>query len=153
MRRWYESCIVALFMTRSAATLDGPFLVRTPGVVAVAGSLVGTALVVITLLVVLYTDAPWWVPAWTGACGAALAGSGLWAWRRPHEVFAALQVGATVAVAGVGSSAPAMRMWIQLGLADPGLHRVEVAVVGVTLGLLCACYLAFVMADLVRGAR
>jgi hypothetical protein len=140
-------------MPRNAATLDGPFLVRTPGIVAVAGSLVGTALVVITLLVLLYTEAPWWMSGWTGACGAVFVASGLWAWRRPHDVFAALQVGATVAVAGVGSSAPAMRMWIQVGLAETGLQRVEVAVVGVTLGLLCACYLAFVMADLVRGAR
>lgn len=121
--------------------------------VAVTGSVVGTLLEVITLFVVLYTDVPWWVPAWTGMVGAMLVGSAVWAWQQPRHVGRALQLGIATAIAGLGSSAPAMRMWIQLGSADAGLHRVEIAAVGVALGLLCACYLVFAAADLMRGAR
>lgn len=140
-------------MARHTASFEGSILSRTPGMIAVAGSVVGTLLVVITLFVVLYADVPWWVPAWTAACGAVLVATGIWAWQRPHAMDKALHVGAVMATAGVGSSAPAIRMWAQLGLDDPGLHRVEIAAVGVALGLLCACYLAFVAADLIRGAR
>lgn len=121
--------------------------------IAVAGSVVGTLLGVVTLFVVLYTDVPWWVPAWTAACGAVLVGTSVWAWQQPQAMDKALHVGAVMATAGAGSSAPAIRMWAQLGLDDPGLHRVEIAAVGVALGLLCACYLAFAVADLIRGAR
>lgn len=140
-------------MARHAATLDVSILAHPPGMAAVTGSVVGTLLGVITLFVVLYTDVPWWVPAWTGACGVLLVGSGVWAWQRPREVGKALQLGTATAIAGLGSSAPAMRMWIQVGSADPGMHRVEIAAVGVALGILCACYLAFAAADLMRGAR
>jgi len=119
--------------------------------VAVTGSVVGTLLEVVTLFVVLYTNVPWWVPAWTGVVGVMLMVSGVWAWQQPREVGKALQLGTATAIAGLGSSAPAMRMWIQLGSAD--LDRVEIAAVGVALGLLCACYLAFAAADLMRSAR
>jgi hypothetical protein len=140
-------------MTQHAASFDISILARPPGMIAVAGSMVGTLLAVISLFVVLYADVPWWVAGWTGACGALLVASGVWAWQRPREVVKALQLGAMAAIAGLGSSAPAFRMWIQLGMRDPWWLRVEVAAVGVGLGLLCACYLAFVAADLVRGAR
>jgi hypothetical protein len=140
-------------MTRHAVTFDLSLLARPPGMIAVAGSVVGTLLAVTTLFTVLYADVPWWVAGWPGACGALLVVSGVWAWQRPREVVHALQLGAATAIAGLGSSAPAFRLWIQLGLRDDGLHRIEVAVVGVAVGLLCACYLAFVAADLVRGAR
>jgi len=144
----------ALFsMARHAAALDVSLLARPPGMVAVTGSMVGTLLEVVTLFVVLYTDVPWWVPAWTGVVGAMLVGSGVWAWQQPHRVGKALQLGTATAIAGLGSSAPAMRMWIQLGSADPGMYRAEIAAVGVALGLLCACYLVFAAADLMRGAR
>lgn len=121
--------------------------------VAIAGSLVGAALVVTALMVVLYTGVSWWVGGWMGACGLTLVSSGLWAWQRPRDVTSALTLGTVAAIAGVGSSAPAFRVWIQLGPFDPEAGRVEVAVVGVTLGILCACYLAFMAAELVRGER
>lgn len=140
-------------MARHAAALDVSILARPSGMTAVTGSVVGTLLGVTTLFVVLYTSVPWWVPGWTGACGVMLVASGVWAWQRPREVGKALQLGTATAIAGLGSSAPAMRMWIQVGSADPDMHRVEVAAVGVALGLLCACYLAFAAADLMRGAR
>ena len=122
--------------------------------IAVAGSTLGNLLVVITLVVVLYAEGvPWWIPGWVGACGAGLLVSGVLAWQRPRALVRALQLGTTTAVVGVGSSAPAFRMWIQLGLGDPIPHRLDVAAVGVALGLLCACYLAFVAAELERGTR
>lgn len=138
-------------MARHAATLDVSILARPPGMIAVTGSVVGTLLEVVTLFVVLYTNVPWWVPAWTGACGLGLVASGLWAWQQPRALGRARQLGTAVAIVGLGSSAPAMRMWIQLGQAD--LDRVEIAAVGVALGVLCACYLAFAAADLMRTAR
>lgn len=140
-------------MARHAATLDVSLLARPPGIVAVTGSVGGTLLGVITLFVVLYAYVPWWVPAWTGACGVMLVVSAVWAWQRPRDVGKALQLGAATAIAGLGSSAPAMRMWIQVGSTDTGMHRVDVAAVGVALGLLCACYLVFAAADMMRGAR
>jgi uncharacterized membrane protein YccC len=140
-------------MARYGAVSEDSVLTRTPGMIAVAGSVVGTLLGVVTLFVVLYTDVPWWVPAWTAACGAVLLATGLWAWQRPRAMSMALHIGAVMATAGVGSSAPAIRMWAQLGLADPDTYRIEIAAVGVALGLLCACYLAFAATDLIRGAR
>ena len=129
--------------------------------IAVAGSTLGNLLVVITLVVVLYAEGvPWWIPGWVGACGAGLLVSGVLAWQRPRALVRARPFllldeafATTTAVVGVGSSAPAFRMWIQLGLGDPIPHRLDVAAVGVALGLLCACYLAFVAAELERGTR
>jgi hypothetical protein len=142
----------ALAMATRAATLDVSILARPPGVVAVAGSAVGALLIVSTLFTVLYANAPWWVAAWMGTCGALLVTSGIWAWRAPHDVNKALLLGAAIATTGVGSSMPAVRMWIQVGAGDAALGRADIAAAGVTLGLLCACYLSFAAADLVRAA-
>lgn len=119
--------------------------------IAVAGSMVGTAIGVITLFAVLYTEVPTWGLAWSTACAALLVGSSLWAWQRPRQVASALRLGVAAAIAGVGWGVPALRAWIQVGPAD--LARVEIGAVGVTLGLACACYLAFAAAELVRTAE
>lgn len=150
--RWYGSCNVASAMATRAANFDVSILARPPGLVAVAGSSVGALLVVSTLFTALYASVPWWVAAWTGVCGALLVVSGIWAWRAPRDVTKALLLGAAIATAGLGSSMPALRMWILSGWDHVGLERADIAAAGVSLGLLCACYLSFAAADLVRGA-
>jgi hypothetical protein len=142
-------------MATRAAALDVSILARPPGLVAVAGSTAGALLIVITLFTVLYADVSWWVAAWMAACGALLVTSGVWAWLAPRDVPKALLLGAAIATAGLGSSMPALRMWILDEAIDAGgasVDRGDLTAVGVALGLLCACYLSFAGADLVRAA-
>lgn len=119
---------------------------------AVAGSVIGTMVGVITLFAVLYTDVPRWMVVWTAACATLLTASGVWAWQRPRDVGKALHLGAATAIAGLGSSMPALLLWLEHGAAAAGMPRTEIATVGAALAALCACYLAFAAADLLRAA-
>lgn len=126
---------------------------RPPGIVAVAGPVFGAALAVLVLFTAVLTEEPPWVYGWGAACSALLIGSGVWAWRRPGQLSAAARLGLVGGTLGLAVGSPALSLWLWAALTERALAWPDFVVFAANTSILCACYLALLAADRVRGVR
>lgn len=135
--------------------LDG--IVRTeirpqPGLVTNAGSAFGTAIAITGFFALTLSQTAPRMGVWGIVCGALIVATGAFAVARPEHLRWARFAGASIAALVFGASIPAIANFVQYMASQP-LPRPDFMFFDVLMGILAACYLAFVVTDMLRAGK